>query len=94
MAAKIASGMSDNVAVSYEPLGFTDKDQLSLIRALPSSTPVMVCPAMNPDMYANHFTAAHLAALRDSLHFVFVGPQGVNTTHPEGELRRPRLTAD
>lgn len=60
----------------YVGQSLTANVQLSLLRALPPSTPVILCPAMGGGMFANSFTAKHLATARDDLHHLIVGPRG------------------
>ncbi|WVQ99478.1 hypothetical protein IAU59_006613 [Kwoniella sp. CBS 9459] len=64
--AKIANGLSDNLATS-------------LLRALSPSTPVILCPAMNTHMYQHKFTAKHLKIVQEELEYLVLGPQGAGT---------------
>ncbi|KAL7421291.1 hypothetical protein Q5752_004176 [Cryptotrichosporon argae] len=63
MLARLAAGLCDTLA-------------LSLLRALPQSTPVILCPAMNTHMYAHPFTRKHLAVVQTELGYMISGPQG------------------
>jgi phosphopantothenoylcysteine synthetase/decarboxylase len=69
-------------------LGSIDLLQLSLLRALPSSTPVVLCPAMNTHMYSHPFTAEHLLSLQQKLGYLISGPQGAGmlACGDEGEV--------
>ncbi|WVF71395.1 hypothetical protein IAT40_006199 [Kwoniella sp. CBS 6097] len=64
--AKIANGLSDNLATS-------------LLRALSPMTPVILCPAMNTHMYQHKFTAKHLKIVQEELEYLVLGPQGAGT---------------
>ncbi|KAK4684995.1 phosphopantothenoylcysteine decarboxylase, partial [Tremellales sp. Uapishka_1] len=64
--AKIASGLSENLP-------------LSLLRALPPSTPTIICPAMNTQMYIHPFTAKHLRVIQEELQYMVLGPQEAGT---------------
>ncbi|KAF4604857.1 hypothetical protein EYR40_003639 [Pleurotus pulmonarius] len=61
--AKIASGICDNLATS-------------LLRALASTTPTYVFPAMNTLMYEHPLTSEHLRIVREVLRYNVVGPIG------------------
>ncbi|GFZ43910.1 hypothetical protein JCM24511_01630, partial [Saitozyma sp. JCM 24511] len=61
--AKLAGGLCDNLA-------------LSILRALPPSTPTIICPAMNTHMYQHPFTADHLKTVQERLGYMVLGPQG------------------
>ncbi|WWD17276.1 hypothetical protein CI109_101716 [Kwoniella shandongensis] len=62
MLAKIAGGLCDSLATS-------------LLRALSPFTPVILCPAMNTNMYSHPFTAKHLKVVREELGYLISGPQ-------------------
>jgi phosphopantothenoylcysteine decarboxylase len=87
MLAKIAGGHCDNLAVSeirvlIWAVGVDivpNKLQLSLLRALPPSTPTVLCPAMNTQMYQHPYSAKHLKAVVDDLGYIISGPQGTGT---------------
>lgn len=69
--------MCDNLPASLPYLSLADLTcQLSLLRALPSSTPVILCPAMNTHMYSHPFTGEHLLLLEQKLGYLISGPQG------------------
>ncbi|ORZ18640.1 flavo protein [Absidia repens] len=59
--AKIANGLCDNLLTS-------------VLRAWDTSRPVMVCPAMNTNMWVHPFTGKHLAVLQDTFNFKVVAP--------------------
>ncbi|EPS97558.1 hypothetical protein FOMPIDRAFT_1149906 [Fomitopsis schrenkii] len=61
--AKIAHGICDNLATS-------------LLRALASTTPTYVFPAMNTLMYEHPLTAEHIRVIRDVVGYEVVGPIG------------------
>ncbi|KAI8148961.1 flavoprotein [Fennellomyces sp. T-0311] len=59
--AKIANGLCDNLLTC-------------ILRAWDISKPVIVCPAMNTNMWNHPFTAKHLGVLRDALGFKIIDP--------------------
>ncbi|KAG0333126.1 hypothetical protein BG000_009453 [Podila horticola] len=59
--AKLASGLCDNLITC-------------ILRAWDESRPVIVCPAMNTNMWNHKFTAKHLAVLTDELHYRVIPP--------------------
>jgi phosphopantothenoylcysteine synthetase/decarboxylase len=71
--------MCDNLPVRTSAPSTSHRDltiQLSLLRALPTTTPVILCPAMNTHMYSHPFTAEHLLSLEEKLGYLISGPQG------------------
>lgn len=50
--------------------------QTSLLRALASTTPTYVFPAMNTLMYEHPLTAEHIRVIRDVVGYEVVGPIG------------------
>ena len=52
------------------------EDQLSVLRALSPSTPVVLCPAMNTMMYSHPLTTDHLEVVQRKLGYMVSGPQG------------------
>ncbi|KAG0259628.1 hypothetical protein BG011_002519 [Mortierella polycephala] len=59
--AKIAGGLCDNLITC-------------ILRAWDENRPVVVCPAMNTNMWNHTFTAMHLATLTDVLHYRVIPP--------------------
>ncbi|SAL99925.1 hypothetical protein [Absidia glauca] len=59
--AKIAGGLCDNLLTS-------------VLRAWDTSRPVLVCPAMNTNMWVHPFTNKHLNVLQDTFDFQVVAP--------------------
>ncbi|KAG0307440.1 hypothetical protein BGZ97_000402 [Linnemannia gamsii] len=59
--AKLAQGLCDNLITC-------------ILRAWDESRPVIVCPAMNTNMWNHKFTAIHLATLTDVLNYRIVPP--------------------
>ncbi|KAL0092392.1 flavoprotein [Phycomyces blakesleeanus] len=59
--AKIANGLCDNLLTC-------------ILRAWDIKKPVVVCPAMNTNMWNHPFTAQHLNILQDVLHFKVIPP--------------------
>lgn len=62
MLAKLAGGICDSLATS-------------LLRATPTTTPVILCPAMNTVMYEHPLTARQEAFVRAVLGYYILGPQ-------------------
>ena len=95
MLAKIANGLCDNLAVSQSH-ACRAYVQLSLLRALSPSTPVILCPAMNTHMYQHPFTAKHLAVVQEELGYLILGPQGTGklACGDEGESACPQWRLD
>lgn len=62
MLAKLAGGICDSLATS-------------LLRATPSTTPVILCPAMNTVMYEHPLTSRQQAFVRAVLGYYILGPQ-------------------
>ncbi|KAL1412251.1 hypothetical protein Q8F55_003262 [Vanrija albida] len=60
MLAKIVQGLSGTLAV---------------IRSLPPSAPLVLCPSLSTPMFRNRFTKKHLAAATEELGAVVLGPQ-------------------
>lgn len=60
--AKLAAGICDNVVTT-------------VACALPRSTPVLVAPAMNAEMWENPITQRNIATLRDVLNYHLIGPE-------------------
>lgn len=60
--AKIAAGIADDVVCLTAC-------------ALPRTTPVLMAPAMNADMWANPIVQRNMATLRDVLNYRMVGPE-------------------
>ncbi|BEI89479.1 uncharacterized protein CcaverHIS019_0208410 [Cutaneotrichosporon cavernicola] len=65
--------------------GFSDNLGLALLRSLPSITPILLCPAMTPEMHANAFTQKHTITARAS-GFIVLGPQGTSKNEHRGEM--------
>ncbi|KAG0047118.1 hypothetical protein BGZ83_007754 [Gryganskiella cystojenkinii] len=59
--AKLAQGLCDNLITC-------------IMRAWDESKPVIVCPAMNTNMWNHKFTALHLATLTDLLNYRVISP--------------------
>ncbi|KAF9180027.1 hypothetical protein BGZ51_006505 [Haplosporangium sp. Z 767] len=59
--AKLAGGLCDNLITC-------------ILRAWDESRPVVVCPAMNTNMWNHKFTAMHLTTLTDVLHYRVIPP--------------------
>ncbi|KAI8099094.1 flavoprotein [Halteromyces radiatus] len=59
--AKIANGICDNLLTS-------------ILRAWDTNRPVLVCPAMNTNMWVHPFTSKHLSVLEDTFDFKIVAP--------------------
>ncbi|KAG0165193.1 hypothetical protein DFQ28_009109, partial [Apophysomyces sp. BC1034] len=59
--AKIANGLCDNLLTC-------------VLRAWDLRKPVLVCPAMNTNMWTHPFTATHLGVLQDTLTFKIISP--------------------
>ncbi|MBI1370421.1 MAG: hypothetical protein GC162_17435 [Planctomycetes bacterium] len=59
--AKLAAGLCDNVVTT-------------VAAALPRTTPLLIAPAMNEQMWENPITQRNVATLRDVLHVHIVGP--------------------
>ncbi|KAI8334753.1 flavoprotein [Chlamydoabsidia padenii] len=59
--AKLANGLCDNLLTS-------------IVRAWDTSRPVLVCPAMNTNMWVHPFTSKHLAVLKDTFNFKVMAP--------------------
>ncbi|KAG0213880.1 hypothetical protein BGX28_003304 [Mortierella sp. GBA30] len=62
--AKLAQGLCDNLITC-------------ILRAWDDSRPVIVCPAMNTNMWNHKFTAIHLATLTDVLGYQVIPPISV-----------------
>jgi phosphopantothenoylcysteine decarboxylase/phosphopantothenate--cysteine ligase len=60
--AKIAHGICDNLVTT-------------VINALPRTTPVLLAPAMNAEMWANPITQKNIAVVRDELGYELIGPE-------------------
>ncbi|RUS27197.1 flavo protein [Jimgerdemannia flammicorona] len=87
--AKIANGLCDNLLVrfvacvwpylllaiqSLDPPFHSLYSQTCILRAWDPARPVIVCPAMNTNMWDHPFTAMHLGVLKDKLGFRIVAP--------------------
>ncbi|KAF9158194.1 hypothetical protein BGX20_003500, partial [Mortierella sp. AD010] len=59
--AKLAQGLCDNMITC-------------ILRAWDESRPVIVCPAMNTNMWNHKFTSMHLSTLTDVLHYRVIPP--------------------
>lgn len=78
---KIANGLADNLLVSrhkafaHPSFALIIFSQTSLLRALnPKDTQVMLCPAMNTQMWYHPMTAKHLKVVKEELGYTIVGP--------------------
>ena len=77
--------------------GFTD-DVVSLVAcALPRTTPVLIAPAMNAEMWQSPITQRNVEALRDPLGWRLVGPEEgwqACRTSGAGRMSEPELILD
>ena len=82
--AKLAHGMCDNVVTT-------------VACALPRTTPVLVAPSMNAEMWTNPMTQQNIQALREVLGYQIIGPdegwQACRTKGP-GRMSEPEAILD
>ena len=83
--AKIAGGLCDNLVRTLSSFSCAFRSnsascgpQTSMLRALASTTPTYLFPAMNTLMYEHPLTAEHLRIVREVIGYNVIGPIGKN----------------